>query len=65
MFNIVSLIIVAVAFIWTFVFRQTDGVLNRLLGLAGRPGPTSRSSRRCSCSCGWSWDGTCCCSSPG
>lgn len=31
--------IVAVAFIWTFVFRQTDGVLNRVLGLFGLPGP--------------------------
>jgi multiple sugar transport system permease protein len=31
--------IVAVAFIWTFVLRDTDGLLNRLLGLVGLPGP--------------------------
>ncbi|EYD75148.1 hypothetical protein Rumeso_03244 [Rubellimicrobium mesophilum DSM 19309] len=31
--------IVAVAFIFTFVLRQTDGLLNRLLGLLGLPGP--------------------------
>jgi multiple sugar transport system permease protein len=31
--------IVAVGFIFWFVFRQTDGLLNRLLGLLGLPGP--------------------------
>ena len=31
--------IVAVGFIFWFVFRQTDGLLNRLLALAGLPGP--------------------------
>ncbi len=31
--------IVAVAFIFWFVFRQTDGLLNRVLGLVGLPGP--------------------------
>lgn len=31
--------IVAVGFIFWFVFRQTDGLLNRVLGLLGLPGP--------------------------
>nr|WP_245218886.1 sugar ABC transporter permease [Rubellimicrobium aerolatum] len=31
--------IVAIGFIFWFVFRQTDGLLNRLLGLFGLPGP--------------------------
>jgi multiple sugar transport system permease protein len=31
--------IVAVGFIFWFVFRQTDGLLNRVLGLFGLPGP--------------------------
>lgn len=31
--------IVAVGFMFWFVFRQTDGLLNRLLGLLGLPGP--------------------------
>ncbi len=31
--------IVAVGFIFWFVFRQTDGLLNRVLGLMGLPGP--------------------------
>ncbi len=31
--------IVAVGFIFWFVFRQTDGILNRLLALLGLPGP--------------------------
>ncbi|TNC72225.1 carbohydrate ABC transporter permease [Rubellimicrobium roseum] len=31
--------IVAIGFIFTFVFRQTDGALNRLLALFGLPGP--------------------------
>jgi multiple sugar transport system permease protein len=31
--------IVAVGFIFWFVFRQTDGLLNRILGLLGLPGP--------------------------
>ncbi|WP_210530133.1 carbohydrate ABC transporter permease [Rubellimicrobium arenae] len=31
--------IVAIGFIFWFVFRQTDGLLNRVLGLFGLPGP--------------------------